>query len=330
MSRAGVGAASLLLAALIAAAPAAADDHLLFLEGQGVAGYSSEERRPIYYSMNPDAEMQKPSLGFDYLQRFSGAGGDVGSLAFQGRLALTDDGDSITLEPQAYNAWIKAKTGAGDFWLGHNRPAFGLGSYFDSHGLLLRTLPVQGFGYDRDWGAGYYRDTKWGNVALSATTGSGMPILFKGGNGMAAARVSVGVLGEDNFNAGLSAGFGKTLDTMGYVLRDPEPRDMRLVGADATLLRDNQEHRLDVQGGEWLGEVSMAASYRFGLLLGAEGRVKVELQPTWWWWNGRELLLSACVSGQATSSLTVRGMYEYWQEADEHRAIAQLYYYSPI
>ncbi|MDQ5988482.1 MAG: hypothetical protein CSYNP_04242 [Syntrophus sp. SKADARSKE-3] len=68
-----------------------ASDHLLYFEAQGVAGYSTEVRRPIYYSQNPDAEMQKPSIGFDYLQRFSGETGDIATFALQGRLALTED-----------------------------------------------------------------------------------------------------------------------------------------------------------------------------------------------------------------------------------------------
>ena len=31
--------------------------------------------------------MQKPSLGFDYMKRFSGESGDVATFALQGRLA---------------------------------------------------------------------------------------------------------------------------------------------------------------------------------------------------------------------------------------------------
>ncbi len=90
-------------------------------------------------------------------------------------------------------------------WVGHNRPAFGLGSYFDSHGLLLRTLAIQGFGYDRDWGVGLYKDFSWGDISASGTTGSGMPVYTKG-NYMTAARVSYGVLSQDNFNVGFSLG----------------------------------------------------------------------------------------------------------------------------
>ena len=137
-------------------------------------------------------------------------------------------------------------------WVGHNRPAFGLSSYFDSHGLLLRTLAIQGFGYDRDWGIGLYKDFSWGDISASATTGSGMPVYLKG-NYMTAARVSYGVLSQDNINVGFSLGYGSTLDTMGYKLRDPEPRQMMLAGVDLTILRNNLEHRFDLLAGKWLG-----------------------------------------------------------------------------
>jgi len=74
---------------LFQSAVAEAADHLLYLEGQGYSAILSALRKTILYSMNPDAEMQKPSLGFDYLQRFSGDTGDVATLAIQCRLALT-------------------------------------------------------------------------------------------------------------------------------------------------------------------------------------------------------------------------------------------------
>ena len=143
---------------LIGVEVASASDHLLYFEVQGIAGYSSEIKKPVYYSMNPDAEMQKTSIGFDYLKRFSGESGDFATFALQVRLAVTKttDGESYKPEPQIYNAYVKLKTPGPYVWIGHNRPAFGLSSYFDSHGLLLRTLAIQGFGYDRDWGGGLY------------------------------------------------------------------------------------------------------------------------------------------------------------------------------
>jgi hypothetical protein len=318
------------LSLLCLADAAKADDHLLYFEAQGIAGYSSELNKPIYYSMNPDAEMQKPSLGFDYIKRFSGELGDWATLAVQGRLALTVNEDNYKLEPQIYNAYFKVKTPLAYAWVGHNRPAFGLSSYFDSHGLLLRTLAIQGFGYDRDWGVGLYKDFSWGDISASATTGSGMPVYLKG-NYMAAARVSYGVLSQDNINVGFSLGYGNTLDTMGYKLRDPEPRRMALAAVDLTLLRNNLEHRFDLLAGKWLGNDTYALFYRFGVNLDQEGRVKIEAQPTFWK-SGEEknYQMSLCFSVLATSNLTVRTAYTYDHNARDNRVILQLYYYRPI
>ena len=324
------GISSLVVATTLAVTtPAHGDNHLLYVEAQGIAGYASGQGEPIYSSMDPEAEMQKPSLGFDFLQRFSGETGDWGAFGLQARLALTVADGVTEVEPQVYNAWFKAKTPLTDVWIGHNRPALGLGSYLDSHPLILRTLPIQGFGYDRDWGVGSYRDLSWGNLQLSATTGSGMPVYLKG-NYMVAGRVGFGVLNEDNHTLGLSAGLGRTLDTIGYELRDPEPRAMRLLGGDFAFLRNNLEHRVDLLAGEWLDQHTVAAMYRLGVLLGPEQRMKIELQPTYWRSGGENWLFSACISALATSDLTVRTMYEYDHNAADHRAIVQLYYYLPL
>jgi hypothetical protein len=279
--------------------------------------------------------MQKSSVGFDWLRRFSGESGDWGSLGFQGRMAYVRDEEdeaASRAEPQAYNAWFKVKTPWTDVWAGHNRPAFGMGSYFDSHPLLLRTLPIQGFGYDRDWGVGSYRDFRWGNLQLSATTGSGMPVYAKG-NYMLAGRVSLGVLNEDNYTVGFSAGIGRTLDTMGYRLREPDPAFLRLAGIDFAYLRDRFDHRFDLLYGKWLGLDTVAAMYRLGVLLDGEGRMKVEAQPTWWKVDGEEgerLLLSAGFTGLITADLASRTMYEYDRDTRDHRVVTQLYLYKPM
>ena len=308
-----------------------AEDHLLYFEAQGVIGYSSDLHRTIYYSMNPDAEMQKPSLGFDYIQRFSGESGDVATFALQARLALAGDTGNYKLEPQVYNAYLKVKTPGPYVWIGHNRPALGLSSFFDSHGQILRTLAIEGLSYDRDWGAGFYKDFSWGDVYTSVTTGSGMPVLFKGGNYMTAGRASYGVLSQDNMNLGFSLGYGKTLDTMGYELRDPEPRQMMLAGADFTFLRNNFEHRFDFLAGKWLGEKTYALFYRFGVNLDQEGRFKIEAQPTYWkLGDEKNYLLSCCFSVLATSNLTVRLGYFYDRNEKDNRVVLQLYYYRPV
>ncbi len=319
------------LSLLCLAGIAQASDHLLYFEAQGVGGYSSEIDKPVYYSMNPDAEMQKPSLGFDYLQRFSGESGDWATFALQGRLAVTKkDEDNYKLEPQIYNAYFKVKTPGPYIWVGHNRPAFGLSSYFDSHGLLLRTLAIQGFGYDRDWGGGLYKDFSWGDVSASVTSGTGMPVYMRG-NYMTAARVSYGVQSQDNFNVGFSLGFGSTLDTMGYKLRDPDPRQMSLAGVDLTILRNNLEHRFDALAGKWLGNDTYALFYRFGINLYPEGQLKIEAQPAYWkFGEEKNYQMALCLSSQVTSDLTVRTAYVYDHLTRDNRVLLQLYYYRPI
>jgi len=317
---------------LFLAQMAQATDHLLYFEAQGIAGYSSEINKAIFYSQNPDAEMQKPSVGFDYIKRFSGGSGDWGTFALQGRMALIVNSErhSLTLEPQIYSAYFKVKTPGPYVWIGHNRPAFGLSSYFDSHGLLLRTLAIQGFGYDRDWGAGLYKDFQWGDFSASTTTGSGMPIRFKESY-MTAARVSYGVLSRDNMNFGFSLGYGDTLDTMGYELMDPDPKRMALAGLDLTFLRNNFEHRFDFLAGKWLGEETYALFYRFGVNLDQEARFKIEAQPTWWKFGEEENYeLSLCFSVLAASNLTIRLAYTYDHNANDNRVVLQLYYYRPV
>ncbi len=310
--------------------------HLLYFEAQGIAGYSSEIHKGIFYSQNPDAERQKPSVGFDYIKRFSGESGDIATFAFQARMALVvdwqnEDKDTVRLEPQVYNAYLKVKTPGPYVWVGHNRPAFGLSSYFDSHGLLLRTLAVEGFGYDRDWGAGLYRDFSWGDIAASATIGTGMPVRVNGGNYMTATRASYGVLSRDNMNLGVSLGYGKTLDTMGYKVRDPEPKRMALAGMDFTFLRNNLEHRFDFLGGKWFGQETYAFFYRFGINLDPEARLKLEAQPVYWKAGGdKDYQLSLCLSFLATSNLTLRLAYGYDYNAGDNRVVMQFYYYRPI
>jgi hypothetical protein len=307
-----------------------AGDQLLYFEAQGVVGYSTLQEKPIYYSMNPDAEMQKPSIGFDYLKRFSGESGDWGTFALQYRLAATINGEDKQLESQIYNAYFKLKTPGPYVWVGHNRPAFGLSSYVDSHALLLRTLSIQGFGYDRDWGVGLTRDFSWGDMAASLTTGTGMPA-YLNGNYMATARVSYGVLSRDNYNAGFSLGYGNTLNTMGYNVIDPDPKLMRLAGADLAILRNNFEHRFEFLFGEWLGNESYGLLYRIGMNLDPENRFKIEAQPAYWKTGSEtDFQMSLCFSTLVTSNLTLRLGYTYDRNSSDNMFLLQLYFYVPV
>jgi len=318
-----------LLALLFSADHSFAKSYLLYLEAQAVGGHSSEQDRVIFYSLSQEDAMQKPSLGFDYLQRFSSEERDFGALSIQGRLAINATGKS-TVEPQLYNAYFKYKAGFADLWVGHNRPALGLSSYFDSHGLLLPTLAMQGFGFDRDWGFGLYRDFAWGNVSLSATNGSGMPVHFKG-NSLFAGRISEGVLNQDNYSLGLSAAYGQILETMGYHLMDPDPHELILGGADFTFLWENLENRWDCFLGKKMGEETLALFWRSGINLLEEGRLKLEFQPVYWKvGKGWTYQLFFGISFQATSDLALRTFYQYDRDSNDKRLILQLYYYKRL
>ena len=78
---------------------------------------------------------------------------DIGTLAVQARLAY-DPEEGGKAQFQLYNAYFRYKAGFADIWAGHSRPALGLSSVLDSHALLLPTLAMTGYGFDRDWGVG--------------------------------------------------------------------------------------------------------------------------------------------------------------------------------
>ncbi|MCX5878827.1 MAG: hypothetical protein NTY44_06945, partial [Deltaproteobacteria bacterium] len=229
------------LVLLVLASPAFGKSYLLYLEAQGVGGYDTDKDGPIYYSMNPLDVMQKPSVGFDFLQRFSSETGDWGSFALQMRLAYNEayraTGED-EFQVQLYNAFFKYKAGFADLWVGHSRIAFGMASYLDSHALLLQPLAMYGYGYDRDWGVGATRDFEWGNLSVSYSTGTGMPLEFDG-NYLMSARISKGVLNRDNYNIGFSSSYGKPLETIGYEVILHEPIKTFLVGTDFTYFWNN-------------------------------------------------------------------------------------------
>ncbi len=54
---------SIALILLVSASPAFAKSYLLFLEAQGVGGYSEENDEAIYYSMNPVDVERNRGLG---------------------------------------------------------------------------------------------------------------------------------------------------------------------------------------------------------------------------------------------------------------------------
>lgn len=325
--------ALLALSLVFAVDCAFAGNYLLYLEAQGVAGYSSQASQPIYYSMDPMDVMQKPGVGFDYLQRFSGEKGDWGALAIQGRAVYSgafDEDSHDELQLQLYNAYFKYKAGVADVWLGHNRIPFGLGSYLDSHALLLQPLAMRGYGYDRDWGVGASHDFQWGDASLALSTGSGMRLDFDG-NYLVSGRVSKGVLSQDNYNIGISTSIGQPLDTMGYEKVMPDPVETRLVGTDMTYLWNRLENRFEAAVGEKDDQETYAFLWRVGLNFLEEDRLKLEAQPVYKKVYGEgSYEISGAVTYKLTSDITLRGMYTYDDGFDDNRIVFQLYWYHRV
>jgi hypothetical protein len=303
--------------------------YLLFLEAQGIAGYSTAVKKAIFFSMSQMEAMQKPSLGFDYVQRFSGASGDFAVLAVQARLAVNADGDK-TLEPQLYNAYLKIKTRSVDIWIGHNRPKFGLVSSLDTHAQLLQPLSMNGLGFDRDWGVGVEGDYAEGNAGISLTTGSGMPLYFKG-NFFLSGRYSRGILNQDNYNVGISVGYGRILDVAGYHLMSETPMEFAGAGLDFSWLKNNLEHRVEFMAGTLDDQGVFAIFWRTGIGLLEEGRLKLEAQPVIVFARKKtQTQLSVGASYLATPDWTLRAMVQYDRDMKDVRFVIQAYFYKGI
>lgn len=300
---------------------------LLYFEAQGIAGYSTSQHKIIYHSASQHDVMQKNSLGFDYLHKFSGESGDFGTAALQARFAYNDAQHNYS--PQIYNAWLKAKSQNGDFWLGHNRVAFGLASYWDTHADLLGDLTMNGISFDRDWGTGWSYDTENGNISASLSSGTGMNYRAKG-NGIAAMRISKGVLNRDNYTTGLSVMYGNVLETMGYKIMSNKSEPVRLIGSDIAFNQDNFEHKFEIDTGTQNHNSLYAALYRLSIKLDAEERWKLNIQQTYVNKHKNEYLQTGSdISYLLTAYLTVRFMYQYNSQNADNLYMSQLYYYLP-
>ena len=201
--------------------PLHAQRTLFFLELQAVGAYSTAPNDFELFSLMPDDVMQKPSLGFDFVRRFSGRSRDIGVLAVQARLAYDEQGEH-QLEPQLYNAYFGSRPGSPTS--GRAQPARARAVLRSWTATPCSCPPrpcsaTASTGIGESGSSGISRGATW---PLSLTTGSGMPLHFKG-NFLAAARVSKGVLARDNYSVGLSLAHGDILETMGYALVDPEP-----------------------------------------------------------------------------------------------------------
>ncbi|MDR0676836.1 MAG: hypothetical protein LBF97_07360 [Elusimicrobiota bacterium] len=302
-----------------------ATNDLLYFEAQGIIGYSSMDKDIIYHSGHSDDAMQKNSIGIDYIKKFSTQTKDIGTLGLQMRLAYSDSQDNLQL--QVYNAYFKKKIHFSDIWFGHNRIAFGLASYWDTHGELLQPLYMYGFGFDRDWGVGFSKDTQNGNIQSSLTSGSGMPLKSEG-NWLFTSRISKGVLNFNNYNIGASIMYGQKLDTMGYKLMDDDLKKVSLIGFDFAYNHNNIEHKTEIDFGEKDKKDAFAGLYRLSINLLEENRLKLDGQYVYTKDEKNDNFYLGCgVSYKITSDITTRIMYEFENDMNDKKIVGQLYYY---
>jgi hypothetical protein len=317
-----------LICFIFLSAAAYAADSLFFLEVQGVAGYSSKEDKIIYRSAHADDAMQKNSVGFDFIKKFSSQTKDLASAALQMRVAYDEDKNKLQL--QVYNAYLKIKTSPADIWAGHTRAAFGLASYWDTHGDLLQPLPMYGFGYDRDWGIGFGKYLQNGDLQFALTSGTGMGFETEG-NWLITSRISNGLLNYDNYNIAASFMGGKILDAMGYEIMDDTPKDIILAGFDGAYNHNNIEHKTEVAFGSKNQRTAFAAFYRLALNFMEENALKLEGQSVYTKLEGQNnYSLAGGLTYRLNSYLSARAMYEWQHKPAGYRIITQLYYYFPI
>jgi hypothetical protein len=330
-----------------AAPPLFAQSSLLYLEAQGVAGWSSAERKLVAFSMDRAEVMQKPGLGFDYVQRFSRDAGDWAVLAVQGRVVF-NAAQTPTFETQLYNAYLKLKTGVADIWLGHNKPKFGLSSVLDNHASLLQPLSMMGFGFDRDWGIGLEHDFAGGSAGMSLTTGSGMGLRMSGkapvsatmgqktetenvASYFLAGRISKNILDQDNFSAGFSAAVGRVFDVVGYQTISEAPMPILMAGADLSWRRNNWEHDFEVLAGSRAEQGAVAVFWRTSVGLLDEARLKLEAQPVFMSMQGTSRFQFA-VGGTylVHPDWTLRTLVSYDTKANDVKILFQIYFYKGL
>ncbi|HPT71078.1 MAG TPA: hypothetical protein PLE74_02220 [Candidatus Cloacimonadota bacterium] len=300
---------------------------LLYLEAQGVGGFSNKADHFIMYSDTQLEAMQKPSVGFDYVQKVSSSTKDIATLAIQSRVAYNQTGKPV-FESQFYNAYIKFKTPVSDLWIGHDRPAQGLSSYLDYHAELLHNFTMHGFEFDRDWGTGLSREFQWGDASVSATSGSGLPMYWRG-NHYYSGRLGYGVYNRDNYTVGVSYSDGKVLNTVGYHLIDHDLHDMNFIGADASVAYSHFEGKFDFLSGK-KDDVTIhyALLSRFSVNILPENRLKFESQPVIMQMNNLyNYKIAFGVSYTILNDLTFRSLLEYDHQSNLHMAVMQLYYY---
>ena len=299
---------------------------ILFGEAQMVGSWESVSNEIRPYSMHPHEAMQRPSVGFDLLQRFGSQDRDWGYLAIQARLTW-DDHRSSHLEAQLYNAYLNFKGPFFDTWVGHNKPALGLSSTLDNHAVLLMDNTMSGLVLDRDWGVGLNLDRQTPELKLSFTTGSGLS-LYQDESWLLAGRMALGRFNQDNISLGASLATGNVFKTMGYnIMHNKVPHELLLGGVDFSKRIMEWELRSEALYGSFHNDLAYTSLARLTWYPLTEDRMGISLQGQF-----QEIKASAVqnysagVDYRITPDLSIRTVYNLQQPTDSHVVALQLYY----
>ncbi|NPV84234.1 MAG: hypothetical protein HPY46_11720 [Candidatus Aminicenantes bacterium] len=302
---------------------------LYFFELQAVSAYNFSEKSFESFSYLSHHPMQKNGLGLETLVRFYRRKADLGFLSLQAR-AVYDSEHDLPIRFQLYNAFFRFKIPLAEIWSGHSKPALGLNYNLDNHALLLPDATMLGHNLDRDWGVGLHHDFRWGDSALSLTTGSGMSLKFHR-NYLLSGRISYGVLARDNYNLGFSAFTGRVLEAMETEGAVSGPVPWSGVALDVTYFWLNLETRLEANLGRRAGQPWHLVLLRQGLNLLDEGRLKLEAQlGLWQHGSGWNYLAGPALTYRLNSDLALRTMFLYDSQAQNSRLAVQLYFYRSI
>ena len=196
----------------------------------------------------------RQSVGFEMLKKFSTETSTIASFDFQGRLVRRDGYNPVPndMEGAGRQGWAfeycnlyldlynvlnpmlrehgRAKNvGRFNFRAGHFYVPFGLNLQTDTHGTLLQLSNGDNFGFDQDWGAGFWGSIdKHFNYDVYYLAGSGYDLKFKGQSGLGALRISLG--NQSSSQHGLEGG----ISVLGGE-RLAAPMSASVVGAAATV-----------------------------------------------------------------------------------------------
>lgn len=303
-----------------------AQSRILFGEAQIVGSWESISNEVRPYSMHSHEAMQRPSVGFDLLQRFGSQGRDWGYLAVQGRLAW-DENRSSHLEAQLYNAYLNLKAPWFDTWIGHNKPALGLSSTLDNHAALLMDNTMSGLVLDRDWGIGVNLDRQSPELKLSFTTGSGMS-LYQDESWLLAGRAALGRFNQDNYSLGASFATGNMFKTMGYnIMHNKVPHELLMGGVDFSSRVMDWELRSEGLYGSFHNDPAYTALGRLTWYPLPEDRAELSLQGQFQKIKAAAVQnYSAGLGYRITPDLTVRAVYNQQQPTESHSVALQFYY----